>query len=172
MRDEHQRKRDEQGEWRPSIRPARIEPGPREKAMAVIRLHVQADGKTYWVMIERPWNHKPLTFPGGDIKPGETRIEAAVRETFEETRLGLYKEAPSAVYIGAVRLREMRSDWEDIHLYRFDKTVPDVKALRPSVEGQIVLLTSGELDLKIKEGKLSRNAEEAINVLLTYARAT
>lgn len=174
MRDERERKRAEKGEWRPSIRPARIESGPREKAMAIVCLIMEADGKKYWLMIERPhWMapHQPLTFPGGDIKFGETRIEAVVRETFEETGLSLNKEATQAQYIGVVHLQEVRNDWEDIHIYLFAKRIEDVSSLRPSAEGQVVLLTSDQLDIKKKEGKLSRNAEEALKILLQHARA-
>lgn len=135
-----------------------------DKAMGIIILNV--GGRVYWVLIERPIESRRLTFPGGDVERGETRIQAVVRETREETGIDLSKEALAAVLLGTFPMGGERRG--DIYVYRFVKTLPDIKGLHSSPEGTLTLLDAGQLMNAFTNRRLTENAAGAMRLLLDY----
>jgi len=73
------------------------------------------------ILIGHPTHHVPefWSIPKGKIDAGETPLQAAIRETYEESNVKLYKDLHDFVYIGKYVYRHKK---KDIMLYAHFET--------------------------------------------------
>ena len=101
------------------------------------------------ILIGHPTNHDPnfWSIPKGKIDEGETPLEAAIRETYEESNVKLFKDLHDFVYIGKYVYRHKKKDimlyahfeqskgyWDNISI-QCNSNVPEERGGFPEMDG-------------------------------------
>src|SRR6478752_2912631 len=110
--------------------PSFIEDDATVRASAVLAPFYELDGELYVVLTRRSWDLRAHTgevsFPGGRSDDGETPVEAALRESFEEIGLD-----PSAVDVLG-ELDHLMTVSSRSFIVPFVGLLPDVPVLEPN----------------------------------------
>ena len=100
------------------------------------------------ILIGHPTNHDPefWSIPKGKIDEGEKPLDAAIRETFEESNIQLSKETDTFVYLGKYVYRHKKKDimlysifededgtWADIEV-KCNSNVPEERGGFPEMD--------------------------------------
>ena len=100
------------------------------------------------ILVGHPTNHDPnfWSIPKGKIDDGETPLEAAIRETYEESNVKLFKDLHDFVYIGKYVYRHKKKDimlyaifepehasWDKINI-RCNSNVPEERGGFPEMD--------------------------------------